>query len=580
MNPPPYPSARSTAGAASWPGDQHSPAPGIGGPPTPLRHTVPRGFGGVVVVGILYVLAYPGMLILQTAYAQGEFFSGRTTPVTQIEVTVTFIVLGVVSFLLSGLPAILIAAGRGTRPDGRTISARLVWIPVALAIGLIAVTVAPNDGALQPGYMAPAWPNFVTATAVLAAWLSTRRASRWALLAAPVGGALAVGCSVAMAQAVNDLGRSSRSAGLAEQLEAVLSGPEVPYGQIFVIVLFGSLGVVAAMVAGAWLGFGIDKLSATVSRRALPDEPESMWRTVSGPHRRAIHAALSALAIAFLIPATSAVAAGTWHAVSVGSAALGVLVCVMLALAINAAASPERRPFALFAVAAMVVFALLGVLVELANTRDGQADWAVQLSRHLFLVACTVGFILVLARSLWGLVAAPLAFAASWSGLPGTPLGAYTESAGVIFLDTLVLAATIAVGVGVSWVVGYVASHPEMLGVGRPAGPVAGAHQAGPSAPYAVAPQHFGPPAHTPPPSGPTPHPGTVRPPLTPQSGAPATAFGAPAFGAPNQPPLPAGPGRVAPPSVSPRPSDSINEIVPTGDPGYGPTAHFRPPTG
>uniref|UniRef100_UPI003D8DD431 hypothetical protein n=1 Tax=Gordonia sp. B7-2 TaxID=3420932 RepID=UPI003D8DD431 len=537
-------------------GSQHFPPPaGAGfhphahpGAANRSQRTVPRGFVGVVVASVVYVLAYPASLVLQLAYGNGEFFQGRTTPVTQAEVITTICIIGVVTFLLCGLPAILITSGPGTRPFGRALSARLVWIPAVLSLGLVAATVTPTDEPPDPGFSSSGWSSFLTLIALLVAWMSTRRASKWALLAAPVGGLVALGCTQAMVSALNGLSESTRPGNIYEQLDATLSGTETPYGGIFFIVLFSRVGVVAALVGAAWLGFGIDRLVTSVTKHPLSQEPVSMWDNVSAERWRALLAAASALSVALLIPATAAMGSGNWQKMHVASGVLGIVVCTLLAVGISSAAPQERRPLALGAVAAMTVFAVVIGVFAILEARGGTSAWPATLCRHLFLAACAAGFIVVLAKSLWALLATPLVFAAPWSGLPDTPPAVYSDAAGTIAIDAFLLAATVALGLGLSWVAGYVRAHPEMF---ASAG-------VGPTPP----PPLYGPPPYAPPPYGPP-----QSRPFAPQSG----PFAPPSRGfAPQPHPAPAWPtpqpGPSAPHPSGPLPpqhAEPRTEIVP-----------------
>lgn len=516
---------------------------------------------GVVIASIVYVLAYPAMLVVQIAYASGEFFTGRTTPVTQTEAIITVCTLALVSFLLCGLPAILIVAGSGTRPNGRPLSARIAWIPAVLALGQIVALVTPTDKFPVSGFYTSNWPGFVTVCALLVAWLSTRRASKWALLAAPIGGLITLACSNAMTSALNELSESSRPGNIYEQFEATLSGPDIPYVEMYFITMFSRLGVVAAMVGAAWLAFGIDRLLPSITNRPLSPEPISMWDNVSEARWRSLLAAASALTMAFLIPATASVAAGDWQNVHLVSVVIAIVVCALLAVGINAATPPERRPLVLGAITAMAVFTILGGLVSFLYHRGSVGAWPATLCRHLFLAACAAGFILVLAKSMWALLATPLVFAASWSPPQSTPVAVYSDTAGKIAVDGLVLASTILLGIALSWAIGYVQAHPEKFAA-RPTPP-----------PMYPPPGGYGPPP-----------PGAYGPPSWHQTPPPPPQFDANAPYPGPPPGMPPGPVPGPPPGhpSGPQPThgaEPLTEVVARPDRGEDPTTITpRPP--
>lgn len=442
----------------------------------------------VLGVAIAYVVAR----VIGMAFQAG-LFSGDIGPIT--DQTAAYIIVGTalaLTSIVANLPALLLLSLNGPRPGGGTLARICVWIAILPAAAMILAFLLPATEDLTGRIQSNAG-DFLAGTAVMIAWISTHRASKWALVAAPIGGWLVIyAVRIAFSASTSDS---------AEQFDLYADGPSAAYGEIVVSTFLGAVTTVLVLVASAWLAYGIDEV-CVVTKRTLPDRPESMWTSVGPRRRKAVQLVAGALLIATACPAAASLYSSGQYLYSVCLWAVGMAAATALLVlaARKCAVGDLGQSLVLVVAVGIAVVCLLAqtILTMSEQSSTGSAGTLFSIAYHVGLMAIAAMFITALSDRPWGIIAVPLTLLAPVTRVtdyPDTnPILALFDSTEKIVATTMFLLLAVGVGVLVSRGVEAIVTNPERYGLQPPRAAAAG--------------QGFGPPVtNSFPPPGPQPGP-------------------------------------------------------------------------
>lgn len=428
--------------------------------------------GAVIGVAIVYVVARSIGTVLQLAISLGDIgpFPDQTT---------YYVVMGVVWFLsifASIAPALILLSRKGPRPEGQRLARMCLWaalIPaVALYIASFLMITGDANGSDGTAVVMSGGSDFLSGTAIMVAWISTRRASKWALLAAPLGGLLTI-YSVRLA------------ADVTERINDGYSSASAVYLETTGIVAMSSIVTVLVLVGTAWLAYGIDAgVAAMFPRRPLPDYPLGMWSDLTPKRRTALVLAVGALmaAVAGSVGA-SVYGHGEQHLGALLWAIAVVVTYALLTFSVVSCVNGNLRQSPIVVAALGVALICLTAQTILTMTEHSDASGYL-LSVKIGLTAIAVAFIAAFNARPWGLPAALPALLAPVEGIE------HYQQKGAVFalLDStnrtvgvaVVLTLTVGGGVLVSRAVAAVIANPQKFGLQAPQAPPPGVAAAPP----------------------------------------------------------------------------------------------------
>lgn len=527
----------------SSPGSYGYPA---GAPHADHSFTLPKGFVAVVVVGLVYAIGRATGLALQFSVVTGDLFGAHSTITANTVEAIWWSVCALPA--VTAIPALILLSGNGTRPDGAVFARWCVLLIIINQLAFVVAFALPSRFESGTTNLVSLWADFLVATAGAAAWISTHRGTRLALLAAPVAGGLAVLVGQVWSNIINDNLFSQAAKGTAVQ-DSLTEGQRIDYGAVWFGTAMASIFIVLTLVAAAWLAYGIER-AATTAKLDVPAAPASMWDTLTAGRYQALHLTVAALAVAAAVPAPLAFwasGAGPEDAKILYQVLLSLIVVVagiiLMAAALECIADRGRRLWVYGGTALA-----LGLAVTRIFVASGLVSW-------FGMLALALAFIVALVprgrAPLAGTAGALLVFVApvGKANLEQNTVTVYAESTARLMLWAIVMAAA----VGVGWAIGHAIDYAMKYQA------TSGARQQRPTG------------AH--PGSGPLPpRPGSY--------GAPPVG-GLPGVAAPSDPRgyAPPVPGRVPAPSVSGhRPPTPVPGPPIPARGGPVPSAHPAPP--
>lgn len=210
------------------------------------RSAVRRRFGRSMCIATAALAVY----ILLSAWCQAIVLNQLSKPL--IDVTSVYVVPGVITAItwLVGCAAVMTARGDKSAPGRRWMAGLLTLLPIPVLVGASLIAPHPDD-ADDYGWLFLG--NGLAATALLAAWLLSRRRHAISVVAAFAGGIAAA------------LWLNMRSPSVTIDM---LTGAPPTHADHFVEAVITYGGVAAILVVATWLGWLLDILLSSTRRPA------------------------------------------------------------------------------------------------------------------------------------------------------------------------------------------------------------------------------------------------------------------------------------------------------------------------